>query len=139
MCTCRADRDNGGGFVAGFVVGGAIFGALGFIFAPQISAALLNDEQRLRLPKFLDEEEKSPEATKQVRRTNHAPTIPMHLKAGLCWLCVLLSSQTVHFWPTGHGAGVQPRLCRDRPFVWRAMRAVLKAKIWAMHRVRCLA
>lgn len=61
----RADRDNGGGFVAGFVVGGAIFGALGFIFAPQISAALLNDEQRLRLPKFLDEEEKSPEATKQ--------------------------------------------------------------------------
>ncbi len=48
------------------MVGGAIFGALGFLFAPQISAALLNDEQRLRLPKFLDEEEKSPEATKQV-------------------------------------------------------------------------
>ena len=47
-------------------MGGAIFGALGFLFAPQISAALLNDEQRLRLPKFLDEEEKSPEATKQV-------------------------------------------------------------------------
>lgn len=63
---CRAERDNGGGFVAGFVVGGALFGALGFLFAPQISAALLNDEQRLRLPKFLDEEEKSPEATKQV-------------------------------------------------------------------------
>ncbi|CAK0752334.1 hypothetical protein CVIRNUC_002138 [Coccomyxa viridis] len=61
----RAERDNGGGFVTGFVVGGAIFGALGFLFAPQISAALLNDEQRLRLPKFLDEEEKSPEATKQ--------------------------------------------------------------------------
>lgn len=65
---CRAERDNGGGFVTGFVVGGAIFGALGFLFAPQISAALLNDEQRLRLPKFLDEEEKSPEATKQVQR-----------------------------------------------------------------------
>ena len=63
---CRAERDNGGGFMTGFVVGGAIFGALGFLFAPQISAALLNDEQRLRLPKFLDEEEKSPEATKQV-------------------------------------------------------------------------
>ncbi|CAL5227646.1 g10652 [Coccomyxa viridis] len=62
----RAQRDrDGGGFVTGFVVGGAIFGALGFLFAPQISAALLNDEQRLRLPKFLDEEEKSPEATKQ--------------------------------------------------------------------------
>ncbi len=54
--------------MTGFVVGGAIFGALGFLFAPQISAALLNDEQRLRLPKFLDEEEKSPEATKQVCR-----------------------------------------------------------------------
>ena len=65
---CRAERDNGGSFVTGFVVGGAIFGALGFLFAPQISAALLNDEQRLRLPKFLDEEEKSPEATKQVCR-----------------------------------------------------------------------
>lgn len=66
---CRAQRDrDGGGFVTGFVVGGAIFGALGFLFAPQISAALLNDEQRLRLPKFLDEEEKSPEATKQVCR-----------------------------------------------------------------------
>ena len=65
---CRAERDSSGGFVAGFVVGGAIFGALGFLFAPQISAALLNEEQRLRLPKFLDEEEKSPEATKQVGR-----------------------------------------------------------------------
>ena len=66
---CRAQRErDGSGFVTGFVVGGAIFGALGFLFAPQISAALLNDEQRLRLPKFLDEEEKSPEATKQVCR-----------------------------------------------------------------------
>ena len=65
---CRAERDNGGGCLTCFVVGGAIFGALGFLFAPEISAALLNDEQRLRLPKFLDEEEKSPEATKQVSR-----------------------------------------------------------------------
>lgn len=73
---CRAERDNGGGFVTGFVVGGAIFGALGFLFAPQISAALLNDEQRLRLPKFLDEEEKSPEATKQVCRPPLSSTIP---------------------------------------------------------------
>lgn len=62
----RAERNgNGGGFLTGFVVGGAIFGALGFLFAPQISAALLSEDQRLKLPKFLDEEEKDPEATKQ--------------------------------------------------------------------------
>ena len=51
--------------MAGFIVGGAVFGALGFLFAPQISAALLSEDQRLKLPKFLDEEEKDPEATKQ--------------------------------------------------------------------------
>jgi len=53
--------------MTGFVVGGVIFGALGFLFAPQISAALLSEDQRLKLPKFLDEEEKDPEATKQAR------------------------------------------------------------------------
>lgn len=63
----RAERDSGGGFFAGMVVGGAIFGALGYLFAPQISKALLSDDQRLKLPRFLEEEKKSPEATKQVR------------------------------------------------------------------------
>lgn len=33
----------------------------------QISRAILGQDQKLRLPKFLEEEEKSPEATKQVR------------------------------------------------------------------------
>ena len=33
---CRAERDGGGGFTAGFFVGGAIFGVLGFLFAPQV-------------------------------------------------------------------------------------------------------
>ena len=43
---------------------------LGFLFAPQISAALLTDEQRLKLPRFLAEEEaKDPEQTKQARRS----------------------------------------------------------------------
>ena len=70
----RAERNgSGGGFLTGFVVGGAIFGALGFIFAPQISAALLSEDQRLKLPKFLEEEEKSPEATKQARRACLSP------------------------------------------------------------------
>lgn len=34
--------------------------------ALQISRAILGQDQKLRLPKFLEEEEKSPEATKQV-------------------------------------------------------------------------
>ena len=40
-------------------------GVLGFAFAPQISRALLGDDQRLRLPRFLEEEELDPEVTKQ--------------------------------------------------------------------------
>ena len=36
------------------------------LFYIQISRAILGQDQKLRLPKFLEEEEKSPEATKQV-------------------------------------------------------------------------
>lgn len=43
-----------------------MFGVLGFVFAPQISQALLGDDQRLRLPRFLEEEEEDPEVTKYV-------------------------------------------------------------------------
>ncbi len=50
-----------------------MFGAMGYLFAPQISKALLSDDQRLRLPRFLEEEKKSPEATKQA----HAATCPL--------------------------------------------------------------
>lgn len=47
-------------------MGGLVFGALGFLFAPQISKALLGDDQRLRLPRFMEDEQiKDPEATKQ--------------------------------------------------------------------------
>ncbi|GBF94730.1 hypothetical protein Rsub_07613 [Raphidocelis subcapitata] len=61
----RAERGSDG-FVTGFVMGGIVFGALGFLFAPQISRALLGDDQRLRLPRFMEEEgPKDPEATKQ--------------------------------------------------------------------------
>ena len=34
----------------------------------QISSALLSEDQRLKLPRFLEEEEKDPEATRQVCR-----------------------------------------------------------------------
>ncbi len=34
---------------------------------PQISGALLGEDQKLKLPRFLEEEEKDPEATKQAR------------------------------------------------------------------------
>ena len=40
-----------------------MFGVLGFVFAPQISKALLGDDDRLRLPRFLEEQD--PEVTKQ--------------------------------------------------------------------------
>jgi hypothetical protein len=42
------------------------------LFGVQISRAILGQDQKLRLPKFLEEEEKSPEATKQVRSCNIA-------------------------------------------------------------------
>lgn len=49
-------RDGSSGFTAGFILGGVVFGALGFLFAPQISSALLSDDQsRLKLPRFLDD------------------------------------------------------------------------------------
>ncbi len=38
---CRAESNRGGGgsgFAAGFLIGGTIFGALGYIFAPQVSS-----------------------------------------------------------------------------------------------------
>jgi len=61
---CRADRESGS-FWSGFALGGVVCGVLGFVFAPQISQALLGDDQRLRLPRFLEEEEEDPEVTKQ--------------------------------------------------------------------------
>ena len=35
---CRAESSRGGGFASGFVVGGVVFGTLGFLFAPQVDA-----------------------------------------------------------------------------------------------------
>jgi hypothetical protein len=61
----RASRESGS-FWSGVAIGGVVFGCLGFVFAPQISQALLGDDQRLRLPRFLNEEEDGdPEVTRQ--------------------------------------------------------------------------
>jgi hypothetical protein len=46
----------GGGFVAGVLLGGAVFGALGLLFAPQVSSALLRGRDALRLPRRLAED-----------------------------------------------------------------------------------
>ena len=48
--------DRGPGFSTGFFLGGLVFGALGVLFAPQISRALLGEDDRLRMPSFGDEE-----------------------------------------------------------------------------------
>jgi hypothetical protein len=46
----RAERGSSSdGFLAGFVVGGVVFGALGFLFAPQLSRSLLGARRARRL------------------------------------------------------------------------------------------
>ncbi|KAL3524547.1 hypothetical protein ACH5RR_017381 [Cinchona calisaya] len=55
------DRRGGGGgdFVAGFLLGGVIFGTLAYIFAPQIRRSLLNEDEygfrRAKRPIYYDE------------------------------------------------------------------------------------
>ena len=42
LVRCRASSDrSGAGFTSGFVVGGVLFGALGFLFAPQVRCSYL--------------------------------------------------------------------------------------------------
>ncbi|KAL6527038.1 hypothetical protein OROGR_016128 [Orobanche gracilis] len=45
--TCSVDRSSGSGadFVAGFLLGGAVFGALAYVFSPQIRRSLLNENE----------------------------------------------------------------------------------------------
>ena len=63
LCIHRAER--GPGFWSGFVVGGVVCGVLGYVFAPNISRAILGDDQSLKLPRFLEPTEEDPEITKQ--------------------------------------------------------------------------
>ncbi|KAH1224150.1 hypothetical protein GmHk_11G031436 [Glycine max] len=70
----RADGDggrpsSGSGFVGGFVLGGLIVGALGCLYAPQISRALAGADSKdlmRKLPKFMYDEEKALERTRKV-------------------------------------------------------------------------
>eukprot|EP00884_Botryococcus_braunii_P021396 jgi/Botrbrau1/7940/Bobra.9_2s0098.2 len=63
----RAEK-NGDRFFTGFIVGGVIGGLLGWIFAPQISNLLLDENDKLRIPAFLepDVKETDPEKVRQV-------------------------------------------------------------------------
>ncbi|XVF35806.1 hypothetical protein REPUB_Repub19eG0002500 [Reevesia pubescens] len=56
-------------FVGGFVLGGLVAGALGCVFAPQISKALAGADRKdlmKRLPKFIYDEEKALEKTRKI-------------------------------------------------------------------------
>ncbi|KAH7692088.1 hypothetical protein IHE45_01G042500 [Dioscorea alata] len=56
-------------FVGGFVLGGLIMGALGCIYAPQISKALAGTDKKdlmRKLPKFIYDEEKALEKTRKI-------------------------------------------------------------------------
>ncbi|KAM7463543.1 hypothetical protein LguiA_031664 [Lonicera macranthoides] len=53
------DHRGGGDFIAGFLVGGALFGSLAYAFAPQIRRALLNEDEhgfrKARRPIYYDD------------------------------------------------------------------------------------
>ncbi|KAB1201991.1 hypothetical protein CJ030_MR8G005373 [Morella rubra] len=56
-------------FVGGFVLGSIVVGALGCIYAPQISKALAGADRKdlmRKLPKFIYDEEKALERTRQI-------------------------------------------------------------------------
>ncbi|XP_050209445.1 uncharacterized protein LOC126660140 [Mercurialis annua] len=72
--TVRAASDGGRSsgasiFVGGFVLGGLIVGALGCVYAPQISKVLAGTDRKdlmRKLPKFIYDEEKALEKTRKV-------------------------------------------------------------------------
>ncbi|KAB5529714.1 hypothetical protein DKX38_019795 [Salix brachista] len=59
ILNCDGSRGGGSDFVAGFVLGGAVFGTLAYIFAPQIRRSLLNEDEygfrRAKRPVYYDE------------------------------------------------------------------------------------
>ena len=65
-------RDGAGGFWSGVLVGGTVFGVLGFLFAPQVSRALLNSE---RMKKLLGDGSENLEVKTRRLRRPHPATI----------------------------------------------------------------
>ncbi|GJP45967.1 hypothetical protein CLOM_g9380 [Closterium sp. NIES-68] len=73
-------RDSGGGgFFPGFILGGVVFGALGYLFAPQISKAILGTNEEgssPKLPKWISEsdnlEEKRRKMNEKLAELNRA-------------------------------------------------------------------
>ncbi|KAL1355575.1 uncharacterized protein LOC107488483 isoform X1 [Arachis duranensis] len=61
ICAEYRDSSGGGGgdFLAGFILGGAIFGTLAYVFAPQIRRSLLNEDEygfrKAKRPIYYDE------------------------------------------------------------------------------------
>ncbi|XP_068635489.1 uncharacterized protein [Aristolochia californica] len=63
LCVCAeyndGSRGGGGDFLAGFLLGGAIFGTLAYVFAPQIRRSILNEDEygfrRAKRPIYYDE------------------------------------------------------------------------------------
>ncbi|KAJ4720933.1 Low-density receptor-like protein [Melia azedarach] len=55
----KGSQGGGGDFIAGFLLGGAVFGTLAYIFAPQIRRSLLNEDEygfrRAKRPIYYDE------------------------------------------------------------------------------------
>ena len=62
-------RRGGGGFFAGVLLGGAVFGALGLLFAPQVSSLLLKGRDALRMPRDDERDEDSGESSLEEQRT----------------------------------------------------------------------
>ncbi|KAL7230293.1 hypothetical protein ACSBR2_008738 [Camellia fascicularis] len=78
VCAEHNDSRGGGGdFVAGFLLGGALFGTLAYIFAPQIRRSLLNEDeygfQRAKRPIYYDEGlEKTRQLNAKISQLNSA-------------------------------------------------------------------
>ncbi|KAH8503129.1 hypothetical protein H0E87_014441 [Populus deltoides] len=72
MCKDSGERGGSSGagiFIGGFILGGMVAGTLGCVYAPQISKALAGADRKdlmRKLPKFIYDEEKALEKTRQV-------------------------------------------------------------------------
>ncbi|KAF5953456.1 hypothetical protein HYC85_006312 [Camellia sinensis] len=76
MCSVDGGRPSSASiFVGGFVLGGIVVGALGCIYAPQISKALAGADRKnlmKKLSKFICDEEKALERTGKILTENIA-------------------------------------------------------------------